>query len=80
MEQHRDLNHLSRSFFDGLLADTTSRTATDPAYARAIAGAGQAARLKWNHGWDSYDCYIDGIPWPMIACRTLLLCDMVDAF
>jgi hypothetical protein len=80
MEQHRNLDHLSRAYFDGLLTDTRSRASSDPKYARAVNEAVQAARYNWNSGWDDYQCYIDGIPWPMIACRTLLLCDMVDAF
>jgi len=74
MEQHRNLEHLSRAYFDGLLTDTRSRASSDSKYARAVNDAVQAARYNWNSGRDDYQCYVDGMPWPMIACRTLLLC------
>jgi hypothetical protein len=78
LSEHRPIERFSKQYFDDLLADTKRRVASDSEFRCAVATSAQQARYPGNNSWDDYKCMIDGIPWPRIACRTLILNDMAD--
>lgn len=69
----RPVGRRTAAYYDSLLSDTRRRIGADPSYRSRIERSGVASRLIWNNKWNDYQCIIDGVSWPMIACRAILL-------